>query len=214
MKKNVHMFLSVALPRFSSPRCPGCNLFLIFLAGLHTTMSFFMSTFFSAGLSGGLRRPPRCPSSCLRVGRVDASTRLACGTAERVGLVRSQDRNSESLSIEWVGLQPALDVGKGGSGLALRWPSGANTPHQRAQPGSPRTHTRHARHQTKGWPCWLYPTPWIPGTAMLALSNSVDSRLCGARGVACEGYPAARAARRAHPAGHLGGSPRARARGS
>ena len=65
-------------------------------------------------------------------------------------------------SIEWVGLQPALDVGKGGSGLALRWPSGANTPHQRAQPGSPRTHTRHARHQTKGWSCWLYPTPWIP----------------------------------------------------
>ena len=48
---------------------------------------------------------------------------------------------------------------------------------------------------------------------MLALSNSVDSRLCGARGVACEGYPAARAARRAHPAGHWGGSPRARARG-
>ena len=136
------------------------------VAGLHTTMSFFMSTFFSAGLSGGLsgglRRPPRCPSSCLRVGRVDASTRLACGTAKRVGLVRSQDRNSESLSIEWVGLQPALDVGKGGSGLALRWPSGANTPHQRAQPGSPRTHTRHAQHQTKGRPCWLYPTPWIP----------------------------------------------------
>ena len=48
---------------------------------------------------------------------------------------------------------------------------------------------------------------------MLALSNSVDARLCGARGVACEGYPAAPAARRGSPAGHLGGSPRARARG-
>ena len=48
---------------------------------------------------------------------------------------------------------------------------------------------------------------------LLALSNSVDSRLCGARGVACGGYPAAPAARRGNPAGHLGGSPRARARG-
>ena len=161
---------------------------MIFLAGLHTTMSFFMSTFFSAGLSGGLRRPPRCPSSCLRVGRVDASTRLACGTAKRVGLVRSQDRNSESLSIEWVGLQPALDVGKGGSDLALRWPSGANAPHQRAQPDSPRTHTAHTQHQTKGWQLALSGYSGFP---------SVWRAWCGVRRLSSRARGAARAPRRA-----------------
>ena len=42
-----------------------------------------------------------------------------------------------------------------------KWPSGASTT-PRAQPDSPRTHTTRAQHQTKGRPCWLYPTPWIP----------------------------------------------------
>ena len=113
-----------------------------------------------------------------------------CGTAERAGLVRSQDRNSTSrVNIRKVWVQPVLGVGKGGSDLALRWPSGASTPHQRAQPDSPRTHTTHTRHQTKGW------------LLALSVSNGFPSvwRAWRAR----EGYPAAPAARRGNPAGHL-----------
>ena len=68
-----------------------------------------------------------------------------------------------------VWLQPVLGVGKGVIDLALRWPSRVITPHHE-HGQTALAHTPHTPHQTKGM---------APG----ALSNSVDSRLCGVRGV-------------------------------
>jgi hypothetical protein len=66
-------------------------------------------------------------------------------------------------NLEWgLGFNLFLMWAREEATLLSGWPSGANTPHQRAQPGSPRTHTNHAGHQTKGMATWLYPTPWIP----------------------------------------------------